>query len=152
MGGGGSIVVFDADGLSSNAQLGGFYLKVGHMFTDEFGLEARALTTGDDSASVKGTSVDAEIEVDEAYSVFARWNFLQDQDWALYGLLGGTHGDATAKAADIEATDGETGVSFGVGVDLYGNDSVAVTADAIRYLTKSDIDLYGANLGFHVRF
>lgn len=53
LGGGGSAVAFDSDGLSSDANLGGFYLKVGHMFTDEFGLEARALTTNDDSASLK---------------------------------------------------------------------------------------------------
>lgn len=46
----------------------------------------------------------------------------------MYGLLGGTTARATAEAGGTSDKEDESDVSFGVGVDLYGNDSVAVTA------------------------
>lgn len=152
VGAGGSVAYYESDALADTARLGGAYIKVGHMINDQFGVEGRAMRTGEDSVRVEGTSVDATVEVDHAFSVFARWNFLQGRDWAIYGLLGGTAGEVTAKAAGYSATEDETDWSIGLGVDLYGNENVAVTADAIHYQRDSDYEIFGANLGFHVKF
>lgn len=152
VGAGGAVAYYESDALADTARLGGAYIKVGHMINDQFGFEGRAMRTGEDSVRVEGTSVDATVEVDHAFSAFFRWNFLQDRDWAIYALLGGTAGEGTAKGPGFSETRDESDWSVGLGVDLYGSDNVAVTADAIRYQGDSDYEIFGANLGFHVKF
>lgn len=122
-------------------------LKYGRDFTRHFAGEVHLLFPSSDTNDFGGNPV--SLDVNYALSVFARGNLLFDNDRVqLYGLLGLTHAKGSASGSGIALNGRKTGVSYGVGVELYGNASTAVNLEWIQLLKKSDFDYQTINLGF----
>jgi len=164
-------VFADSSGISGNAYFGvhmgglryeednfdahevGAGMRLGYEFNDYFGLEGQvnAGLTNDDVFGV------GDIGIDYLASLFVRGNlFLWSPQARLYGLIGVTHGKITAEAFGISDSLTDTEMSYGLGVELYGNSRNAVNLEVIRYMDGEDdgidynVDAF--NLGYIHRF
>ncbi len=128
-------------------------LRVGYEFNNYFGLEGQlnAGLTNDDMFGV------GSIGVDYLASFFVRGNiFLWDSKTRLYGLLGVTHGKITAEAYGISDSLTDTEMSYGLGIEFYGNSRNAINLEVIRYMDGEDhgfdYNVDGFNIGYIHRF
>lgn len=147
----GTGVIYEDDTVDDQWRPVGLTAKLGQRFTDRLAIEGRVGTTTDDTQSVLG--VDVDLKVDYYASAFGRFDVTTGAA-KLYGLAGVTHGKLSADADTLGIGDSEsdTGLSYGVGLDLYGNEHLAVTVEYIRHIDDDDYTIDAANLGFTYSF
>jgi opacity protein-like surface antigen len=132
-------------------------LKLGYEATERFAIEGRIGITGEDDRSYDSNvgPIEVALQADYYASVFGRFNVTTGPA-KLYLLLGATSvrlsAEATANGVSVGDDETESDLSYGVGLDLYGNRHLAVTVEYIRHLDKSDYYIDAANLGFTYRF
>ena len=151
VGAGGSLLPLNP-ATTDNAATEGGYLKAGHMITRQFGFEVRASRTNTEPVAVSGRDTEVELNLESAVSAFARWHLSQQQDWAVYLLLGGTTAKARLDGDGAPPSEREADWSIGLGVDLYGTPRVALSTDVVRYVDADTFDLWGGSLGLQMRF
>jgi opacity protein-like surface antigen len=137
---------------SFKAHQPGAIFRVGYEIGDYLGVEGQ-LGSGLHDDNINGVS----IGVDYLASIYLRGSiFLWDPQARLYGLVGVTRGKVTAKAFGLSSSLTDTEMSYGIGVELYGNSRNAFSLEFMRYLDGEDngvnytVDAF--NIGYIHRF
>jgi opacity protein-like surface antigen len=112
----------------------GLRLNGGMQFNDYFGAEAHLGTGGSDG----------EAELDYLVGAYAKGILPLSQEFRLYGLAGFTEVDFD--------TGSENGFSYGAGAEFDVAPNLAIGADYMRYLDKSDYNFDAASVGIRYRF
>ena len=108
------------------------------------------------SSSTYG-NVDARLIVS---SIYLKAKYEQEK-YTFYGLVGttslkvetsGTLGFPGFFSADVSSSETESGASYGVGVDLFGNKTTSVTFMILRTLEEKNADVNSFNIGFNYFF
>ncbi|MCE8028696.1 porin family protein [Halomonas daqingensis] len=118
----------------SSANSVGLRLNGGMKFNDYFAAEAHLGTGGSDGP----------IELDYLVGAYAKGILPLSQEFRLYGLAGFTEVDF-----DV---DRESGFSYGAGAEFDVAPNLAIGADYMRYLDKSDYTFDAASVGVRFRF
>jgi opacity protein-like surface antigen len=106
---------------------------------------------GDDSVDVLGTEVD--VELDKMFGVYLRGGIPVSEVVCPYAIIGYTNGEVTASAAGFgSASESESDVSFGVGVDFAVNKEITINAEYINYFDKDGAEIGGFALGIVTKF
>jgi opacity protein-like surface antigen len=127
--------------------------KIGKEITDNFVLRFDYYVgLSDDSIEVFGDTV--EIEVDSAWSVLAQPKLPLNDQASVYGLVGFSSGKLTVSVPeyDYSASDDDSGVSFGAGIEFNIDQGVGLYAEYVSYLRDEDYDYFGFNLGVSKTF
>ncbi|MDC8802360.1 porin family protein [Halomonas pacifica] len=132
----------DPDGAGSVDDIG-LRLRGGMQFNDYFAVEGHLGTGG--SETVQGV----EAELDDLVGAFAKGILPISQEFRLYGLLGYSEVDIDLSPGGSARDDG---FSYGAGAEYEVAPNLAVGADYIRYLDKSEGDFDAASLGLRYRF
>lgn len=149
-GGGVASGEYERDGVG-RTDVTGVQLHLGTELLPFFALEARVGTGFQNETEVAG--VDVKTRVEHWGSLFAR-AFVDMDRVRPYALIGYTSGRAKAKVPSIglEASDSDQDVSYGAGVELYGNDSTALFLEWVKYFDTSDYTIDAWALGLSTRF
>lgn len=118
----------------SSADSVGLRLNGGMKFNDYFAAEAHLGSGGSDGS----------IELDYLVGAYAKGILPVSPEFRVYGLAGFTEVDFDA--------DSESGFSYGAGAEFDVAPNLAVGADYMRYLDKSDYDFDAASVGVRYRF
>lgn len=131
----------------SNGGSAGYLAKLGHNYSDNFGLEAQVLRTPEVSTD------DGDYQVNALGGVFMRGNLpLMDDRMRLYVLGGVSLMHTSVDDGTSSETDLQGGVSYGGGIELYGNETTALTAEFVQYVDQGNYGLKSWNIGFVNRF
>ncbi|RCV86547.1 porin family protein [Billgrantia montanilacus] len=123
----------DPDGASS-ANSTGLRIRGGAQFNEFLAAEAHVGTGGSDG----------DVELDYLVGAYAKGIAPISQEFRLYGMVGMTEVDF-----DV---DRESGFSYGAGAEFDVAPNLAVGADYMRYLDKSDHTFDAASVGVRFRF
>ncbi|PMR77819.1 porin family protein [Billgrantia endophytica] len=121
------------DGASS-ADSVGLRITGGAKFNDYFAVEGHLGAGGSDG----------DVELDYLVGAYAKGIVPISQEFRLYGLAGLTEVDFD--------TDRESGFSYGGGAEFDVAPNLALGADYMRYLDKSDYTFDAASVGLRYRF
>ncbi|MDH3714272.1 MAG: porin family protein [Gammaproteobacteria bacterium] len=133
----------------------GLMLRAAYEFSPAFSVEGHLGTTEEDTSTTFGGTVPVSLRINVLGGVFAKysWIYSQKQGWArFYGLLGMSFVDVQAEGQGITANDSDSGVSYGVGLDLFGSDRTAIVLEWVRYLEKSNYTIDTPMVGVVRRF
>jgi hypothetical protein len=133
----------------------GLMLRAAYEFSPALSVEAHLGTTEDDTQTTFGGTVPVTLQINALGGVYGKysWIYSQKQGWArFYGLLGMSFVDVEAKGQGMTANDNDTGLSYGVGLDLFGSDRTAIVLEWVRYLDQSDYTIETPMIGVVRRF
>ena len=133
-------------------ETGAGIFRFGKFYEDYLAFEGRAgVGLEDDSKFI--ISTDVEFEVDSLYGVYV---IAQPDlnDWlSFYGIAGFSVVDvslANADALGLSTSADESGLSYGVGVDLGKSERIKINIEYMIYLSEDDFEFEAVSLG--VRF
>lgn len=133
----------------------GLMVRAAYEISPAFSVEGHLGTTDKDEQTTFGGTVPVSLRVNALGGVFAKYSWIYSQriGWArFYGLLGASFVDVEAKGQGTTANDSETGLSYGVGLDLFGSDRTAIVLEWVRYLDQSDYTIDTPMIGVVRRF
>jgi hypothetical protein len=133
----------------------GVMLRAAYEFSPAFSVEGHLGTTDEDEQTAFSGTVPVSLQINVLGGVFAKysWIYSQQVGWArFYGLLGASFVDVEAKGQGMTANDSDTGLSYGVGIDLFGSDRTAIVLEWVRYLDQSDYTIDTPSIGIVRRF
>ena len=113
-------------------------IKGGVTITENFAVEAR-YATGVRRGDVNFNGLPIELEVDEIYGVYVK-GMLPIGRVSPYLLAGYTQGKETftVEAANLSASDSDSGASFGIGMDVPLGDHWSLNVEWARLLKGKD--------------
>lgn len=130
------------------ANPGAITFRVGSYLNQVVSIDARlALGITDDTV---GTNVD--VELDTALSVFIKGDVPMTPFVNAYGLLGLTRGEIETSAGSLTASESETGLSYGLGIEGEINRRTYLSAEYVMYLDENAFEYTGINFGITTRF
>jgi opacity protein-like surface antigen len=142
-----TFVEVDGDG-GSDADLGTLSGKVGGHITPYFGLEARAgFGVVDDDL---GSGVD--LEAGNFFGGYATLNVVNGSPFTPYGIVGFTRYELEVNGPLGSADEDESGLSYGIGVNMAINESLSGNLEFMRYLDEDDVTIDGIGLGLTLNF
>ncbi len=147
-------VSYEPDEPPDYSLVGGM-LKAGYELSPTLAVEGHFGLTDGDTQTVFGDTVPVELRINALAGVFARLSYLhlEERGWArIYGLLGFSVVEVEASAQGSTAEDSDSGVSFGVGVELFGSDHTAIALEWVRYIQQSDYTIDTPMVGLVYRF
>lgn len=128
-------------------------IRGGMYFVPNVAVEGRfALGLSDDTVRVfvPGTGyVDIDLKLENAISLFVKADLPVAPTAKLYGLIGFTQAETKAKARGypVSVSNSDSGLSYGVGVEVGVNNGIYIGAEYIMYINESDYDYTGINIG-----
>lgn len=134
---------FDTDAGPFTSNPDSFILKYGYTLFRNVAIEVHAGT----SAKEVNETNDKSVATDYLFSVFARGELpLPAQNITLYGLLGATRAKATYEteqsvlgiATPVSYSKEASGLSYGLGVELYGLPSTSFHIEWMKYLSADE--------------
>lgn len=126
-------------------------LVVGHYLLPIVAIEGRfGKGIGSDSIKLGGADTGATMELDRFASVFARFELPLAKRVRLYGLAGYTEGRLDASAGGYSISDKDSGLSYGVGLEMRGGRASFVSAEYIQYLDETDEGVDYEYNGFNI--
>ncbi|MGD8911593.1 MAG: outer membrane beta-barrel protein [Candidatus Thiodiazotropha sp.] len=139
---------YKEDDSSTSFRAAGLLVRGGKEFNKFLAAEGQFGVFGKDN--VDGI----QYQIEYQFSIFARGNLpLENGRIRPYGLLGFTR--FSGELPGLSNVD-DTGMGFGLGIELYGDDRNAVTLEWIRYadgdVNNVDYKLESANIGYVHRF
>jgi len=118
--------------------------RYGYFFNDNFSVESRlGFGLGDDTLDF---GVDVDIEVDNIYGIYGLYHFRND-DVSFYGVLGLSKGELTSKGPSISESDNESGLSYGIGVDIK-----SFNIEYMMYLDEDTFETSAIAIGYVYEF
>ncbi|MBS9404554.1 porin family protein [Halomonas sp. TRM85114] len=124
----------DADGSGKRDSIG-LRLNGGVQFNDYFAVEGHLGTGGSDGPA----------DLDSLAGAYAKGILPMSREFRLYGLLGATE-------VDVSRGGSESDVSYGGGAEFDLTPNLALGADYMRYLDKSDYTFDATSVGVKFRF
>ncbi len=143
---------YEEDGADSVSPIGGL-LSLEKPLTDNFSLRADyAFGLEADSTEVGTTEVD--VSLGNMFSGFAKVQTSDIAGFRLYGLLGVSKAEFRAEVVDTEGetTDGDTDLSYGLGVTVGIKPGLTVNGEFVSYLSEDDYSYSGFNFGLSKLF
>lgn len=132
---------FDFD-AGANYHPEGAVAKVGYdIIGQRVAVELHLAGTRDDRRTVGG--VDTQLSINYAVAAFLRFNVVATNNFRLYAMGGYGRADIHYQFPGYSTNDASSGPAYGVGMELYGNESGAISIDYLRYV--KDGSLNGAN-------
>lgn len=138
-----------------SADLDNFMLGYGWMFNTYLGIEGRAGISAKKSetsttGATSGTTTSAVN--DSLFGVFVRGSLpLASQNITLYGLIGMSSASNTYASSNLTSSVSysaeATGVSYGLGAELFGTPSTSFHVEWMKYLSATDLSSKGFVLG-----
>lgn len=130
------------------ANPGAITFRAGSYLNQVIALEARlALGITDDTV---GANID--VELDSALSVFIKADVPMTAFVNAYGLLGLTRGEIETSAGGFTASESDTGLSYGLGIEGEINRRTSLSAEYVLYLDENAFEYTGINFGITTRF
>ena len=143
---------YEEDGGDSVSPIGGL-LSLEKPLTDNFSLRADyAFGLEGDTTEVGTTDVDVSLV--GMFSGFAKVQTSDIAGFRLYGLLGVSKAESKAEVidSDAETTDGDTGLSYGLGVTAGIKPGLTVNGEFVSYLSEDTYSYSGFNFGLSKLF
>ncbi|MCC6302950.1 MAG: porin family protein [Gammaproteobacteria bacterium] len=141
---------YDESGFP-NMDLNAVKLEVGKYLTKNIALEGHLLFgAGSEKVDVLGTEV--EVKLKNAISVFIKGDLPLSEAANVYGLLGVTKGKLEASVLGITASEDDSGLSYGIGAEIGFGKGLFVSGEYLFYLSESDYDYTGFNIGLSKKF
>ncbi|WP_301387117.1 outer membrane beta-barrel protein [Thalassolituus sp. UBA2590] len=143
---------YEEDGGDSVSPIGGL-LSLEKPLTDNFSLRADyAFGLEGDTTEVGTTDVDVSLV--GMFSGFAKVQTSDIAGFRLYGLLGVSKAEFKAEVidSDAETTDGDTGLSYGLGVTAGIKPGLTVNGEFVSYLSEDTYSYSGFNFGLSKLF
>ncbi len=150
-----AISTYSEDGISEDLNPTALIGRLGTKISDNFSIEARAgIGLQDDTVNVSG--IDATLDIDSLLGVYGIGHISVNESTSVYGLLGITRAEASVSLPDYPSfgsvSNDETGLSYGVGVDIGVSNDVALNIEYAQYLSKSDFDVSALSFGLKFGF
>ena len=143
-------VAYKEDGLPTFNPIAVAF-KLGKQFNKNFALEGRlGIGVSDDEVTVSGLPV--SVEVDNYFGLYGKGIYPASDAVSVYGLLGFTRGELTAKAGGFSVSDSDSDLSFGLGVDFVVSPIASLNLEWARLLKGDGYKLNGISLGVNFRF
>ena len=136
-----------------SATVGDAALRVGYMFTKNFGAEvfgATGVTSGD--VCCVGPSVPASIKIDSAYGAYLKGQFEVAPSFELFAKAGWVNATAKASALGISASTSDSSFSYAIGVQWLITRNWYAQADYASYYDKSGDTAKGPSVSVGYRF
>ena len=143
---------YEEDGGDSVSPIGGL-ISLEKPLTDNFSLRADyAFGLEGDTTEVGTTDVDVSLV--NMFSGFAKVQTSDIAGFRLYGLLGVSKAEFKAEVidSDAETTDGDTGLSYGLGVTAGIKPGLTVNGEFVSYLSEDTYSYSGFNFGLSKLF
>ncbi len=126
--------------------------RAGGYLNQVIALEARlALGITDDTVRTN-TNNSVDVELDTALSVFIKADVPMTPFVNAYGLLGLTRGEIEVIAGSLTASESETGLSYGLGIEGEINRRTYLSVEYVLYLDEDAFEYTGINFGITTRF
>ena len=137
------------------SDLDNFMFGYGWMFNSYLGVEGRAglsAKKSDTSTTGATTGTTTSAVNDSLLGVFLRGSLpLASQNIALYGLLGMSSASNTYSSSNLTTSASysteATGLSYGLGAELFGTPSTSFHVEWMKYLSATDLTSKGFVLG-----
>ena len=147
---------YDEDGISETYEPTMLIGRFGRFITPVFAIEGR-LGTGldDDTHNLPGFGDrDATLEIDSMFGIYGTAHLDIAKSSSIYGVLGVSRieGTASLPVLELESTEKNSSVSYGVGADIGIGDRWALNVEYIRYLDKDDFDFDVGSVGASFKF
>lgn len=128
-------------------------LLAGYNFNDNNAIEIRYLS-GLDEGSNNESIGKVGLEIEEATSVFYRYNLHFLDRFILYGLIGYTDASFNSKfyTYNISNNFEINGVSYGAGLGLYTSRSVIFNMESISYFSDQDDGAGYSGVNFNINY
>jgi len=143
---------FDFDG-GQTYHPEGAAAKLGYdLVGQRVAVEVHLASTHDDRKGVAG--IDTRLSVTYAAAAFLRYNVVALDNFRLYAMGGYGYAKVHYEVAGAGTTnDSSSGAAYGVGFELYGNDTSAISVDYLRYVKDGDLNgakyqLNSVNIGY----
>lgn len=148
IGGGLALLEYSEADINDDASLKALFVRIGSNINQNFSAEIRAgVGVGDDTVNVFGTNVD--VELDNMFGVYVRGGIPLSNSVFPYAIIGYTSGKVTASAAGYgSATESESDMSFGLGVDIPVSKYMHLNAEYMNYFDKDGAEIGGIAIGF----
>lgn len=129
----------------------GIGIKVGKFVADNVAIEGQlAFGAGSDSTTYLG--VDVDLKLKQAISVFVKGYMPLSSSANVYGLLGFTKGKLEASASGTTISADDSGLSYGIGAETKMGNDMYISGEYIFYISESDYDYTGFNIGISKKF
>ena len=141
----------------------GLKLKAGKYIAENVAIEGHLIFgIGSDEktynipGSIIGNPVELELEIKNAISVFVKGDMPLSNTANIYGLLGFTKAKAevtaTGPGGSISGSDDDSGLSYGFGAEVGFGNNMYVSGEYVIYISESDYDYSGFNIGISKEF
>ena len=145
-----AVVTYDEEGIDDvepTALVG----RIGHFVNDNVAIEGRiGVGLQDDEVEVDlgifGT-VDVEVEVEHLFGIYAAIHSSSSSDISVYGIIGYTQGELEASAGGFDASEDDSGLSYGLGLNIY-----KFNIEYMSYLDEDEFEVTAISLGFVTQF
>ena len=141
---------YDESGFPE-ANPNGIKLEAGKYVAPNVAIEGHLLL-GAGSDTVTYLGVDVDLKLKNAISVFIKGDLPISDTANLYGLLGFTKIKLEASALGTTFSDDDNGLSYGLGAELGIGNDLFMSGEYIFYISESDYDYTGFNIGISKRF
>ncbi len=130
------------------ANPGAIAFRAGSYLNQLISIDVRlALGITDDTVGVN-----TDVELDSALSVFIKGDIPVTPFVNAYGLLGFTRGEIETSTGSLTASEDETGLSYGLGIEGEINRRTSLSAEYVMYLDENAFEYTGINVGITTRF
>jgi len=126
----------------------GLEFKAGKYFMPNVAVEGQILVgTGSDNY------FGVDLKLKHMLSIFVRGDLALSPTIRGYGLLGLSSGELEASAPGLgSASQTDSGLSYGIGAEFDLGNSFSITGEYVSYLSVTDYDYSGVNIGVVKRF
>ena len=147
---------YDEDGISETYNPTLLTARLGGYLTPNFAIEGR-LGSGmeDDTHKLpEFGNNNFSLELDSMLGVYGTGHFNLSETSSIYGVLGVSQVEGTASLPDfsLESSEDNSGISYGIGVDIGFGSSWALNIEYMRYLDEDDFNLDLGSIGATYRF
>lgn len=132
---------------NADADVGTLSAKVGVMATPFLGIEARG-GFGVDDDRIGGV----DYSLDNFFGGYATFNLVNESPITPYAVLGFTRVEIEADSPFGTATEDETDVSYGIGMNMEFAPNLSGNLEYMRYYEDSDVEIDGLGVGIQFNF
>lgn len=132
---------------NADADVGTLSAKVGVMATPFLGIEARG-GFGVDDDRIGGV----DYSLDNFFGGYATFNLVNESPVTPYAILGFTRVEIEAESFLGSATEDESDVSYGIGMNVAFAPNLSGNLEYMRYYEDSDVEIDGLGVGIQFNF
>ncbi|MDX1560470.1 MAG: porin family protein [Marinobacter sp.] len=132
---------------NADADVGTLSAKVGVMATPFLGIEARGGFGVDDDRIGR-----VDYSLDNFFGGYATFNLANQSPITPYAILGFTRVEIEASSFLGKATEDESDVSYGIGMNMEFAPNLSGNLEYMRYYEDSDVEIDGLGVGIQFNF